>query len=274
MKGYFGSFLATILLIVIAGCGTAPRPTPVATIAPVIITQIVTATPPPVTDTPAPPAGSGATLTAAAAITTTQTSVALARPTNTTAPARSSTPTRRPVTATPTKVVTAAPTGIPSIAKYKDAVNLRSPIYAGNDPGDQRDVRQAPSDALVFEWQSNQALGTGECYLIRVDLKSNADGSTRGDAFMQCDSTQTQKQPAQTVQFILNKPNFTPGPTYAGLIPSGGGDISVTWNVTIVRDDGPASSGGSYFAVDGSRHNITLLGPVSKTVYFILKGAP
>lgn len=269
------AFIALVVVLTAISCGTAPRPTSVPTLAPQIITVVVTATPPAGTDTPAPTVATTTTLTTTTAITATTTTIAQARATNTTAPVRAgSTATRRPNTATPTKAGTAAPTPIPSLAKYSVPVNLIRPIYTGNDPGDQRDVRQYGADALVFEWQSNQALGTGECYLIHVDMKSQADGSTRGDAFLQCDSTQTQKPNAQVAQFILNKPNFTPGPTYAGLAPSGGGDVNVMWNVAIARDDGPASSGGYYHAQDGSRHNITLLSPTSKTVYFILKGAP
>lgn len=274
-QSFLPAFIALVILVTAIGCGTAPRPTAVPSLAPQIITVVITATPPASADTPVPTVATTTTLTTTTAISATTTAIAQAKATNTTAPVRTaSTATRRPNTATPTKAGTAAPTGIPSIAKYPQAVTLRGPIYSGNDPGDQRDVRQYGSDALVFEWQANQALGTGECYLIRVDMKSQADGSTRGDAFLQCDTNQTQKPTAQVAQFILNKPNFTPGPTYAGLSPSGGGDVNVIWNVSIARDDGPASSGGFYYAIDGSRHNVTLLSPASKTVYFILKGAP
>jgi hypothetical protein len=273
VKKFLGALITLTLLISIIGCGTAPRPTPAPTLAPVVITVVITATPPAGTDTPAPTLAPTGTLTTTGALTLTQTLVAAAKPTNTTTRGNA-TATRRTNTATPTRAGTAVPTGIPYQAKYASPVNLLRPIYSGNDPGDQRDTRTAPGDALVFEWQSNGGLGSGECYLVRVSIKSLADNSERGDAFLQCDTAQTLQGPAQTVRFTLNKPGYSPGPTYGGLIPSGGGDMHVVWNVQIAKDEGLASSGGFYMATDASRHNVTLLSPVSKTVYFILRGGP
>ena len=268
---YLLASVTLIVLLTTLGCGTAPRPTPAPTLAPVVITQIVTATPPLVTDTPAPPVAATTTLTTTSAITTTPTTIAQARPSNTTA-RPVATATRRPNTATPTKAGTAAPTGIPSIAKYKDPVKLVGPNYEGNNAGDRRDERHY-GDALVFEWFSNGGLGEGECYLVHIEVKSNAGGGTVGDSFMQCDNAETSKASAQTARFILNKPTGA-GPTYAALIPGGGGDLSVFWSVIVARNDGQAESGGFYFPVDGTRHKVTFLSPGSTTFYFPLKGAP
>lgn len=273
MRKFFVASLATILFVVIAGCGTAPRPTAAPTLAPVIITQIVTATPPPVTDTPAPSVAATTSITSTSGITTTQTTIAQARPSNTTAGVRSSaTSTRRPATVTPTKAGTVVPTGIPIAIKYPQAIKLIGPVYVGNGPGDRRD-EQHYGDALVFEWYSNGGLGEGECYLVRVDAQSNANQSKVGDSFMQCDSAETSKNAAQTTRFILNKPNG-PGPTYAALMPSGGGDLSITWAVTVAKDEGAAANAFAYFPRDASRHNVTLLSPRSEVFYFPFKGAP
>jgi len=57
-------------------------------------------------------------------------------------------------------------------------------------------------------------------------------------------------------------------------MPGGGGDLTVTWSVTVVKDEGAASTGYAYFPRDASRHNITLLNPRSEVFYFPLKGAP
>ena len=267
------SVLTLLFALWIIGCGTAPRPTPAPTLAPVVITVVITTTPPP-GDAPAPPVAPTGTLTTTAAISGTATTVAAARPTNTTAPVRATAiPTRRPNTATPPRG-TATVTGIPYLAKYSQAVRLIGPVYEGSGPGDRRDERQFGADALVFEWQSNGGLGEGECYLIRVSMKSRADNSLRGDSFLFCDPQMTLKGNAQPVQFTLNKPNFTPGPTYAGIVPPGGGDVDVSWSVTVARDDGPSSGTGAYFVRDASRHNITLLSPTSNTFTFVLKGAP
>jgi hypothetical protein len=167
-------------------------------------------------------------------------------------------------TATATRTVTPLP------IKY-GAVKLQRPIYEGPNPGDQRDERHYPSDSISFEWLANSSLGLGECYQVRADLKSNADGTTVGDAFIQCNTQETQKSAGQTVRFILNKPNG-PGPTYAALVPSGAGDLTVFWSVTIVKDDGVIASGGAY-ASDGTRHKVLPLSPISQVVSFPLKGA-
>lgn len=239
------------------GCGTATRPTPAPTPSPVIITVVVTATPPLTATVEASP-----TLTTTVALSETQT--LLARATTTPATPRA---TRRPTTPTAAPTATATPFPL----KYSQPVKLIGPVFEGNNPGERRDEAHYPTDSLVFEWLSNGALGGGECYQVRVDIKSNADGSTVGDAFIQCDPQETQKGGSQTVRFILNKPSG-PGPTYASLIPSGGGDLTVSWSVTIVRDDGPTTSGGAY-AADGRRHKVIPISPRSSIFSFPLKGA-
>jgi|GEM_PF-903422 len=271
-KNFLLASLAMTILVTVIGCGTAPRPTAVPSLPPQIITVVVTATPPASADTPAPTVATTSTLTTTAAITATATTAVQSKPTNTTAAGARSTSTRRPNTATPTKAGTAAPTGIPIAIKYPQAVKLIGPVYAGNGPGDRRD-EQHYGDALVFEWYSNGGLGDGECYLVRVDVKSNATGAVVGDTFMQCDTAETLKGSAQTTRFILNRPTG-PGPTYAALMPSGGGDLTVTWSVTIAKDEGAASNGFAYFPRDASRHNVILLSPRSDVFYFPLKGAP
>jgi hypothetical protein len=255
---YLISWIAALTMV---GCGNAPaaRPTVLATSTPFVITVVVTATPAE-TSTPASTVAPTTTLTTTTGLN--QTLVA-AKPSNTPGPARP-TATRRPVgTATATATVTALP------LKY-GAVKLLRPIYESSNPGDQRDERHYPSDSLSFEWIANGALGTGECYQVRADLRSNADGSTVGDAFIQCDTLETQKPSGQTVRFVLNKPNG-PGPTYAALIPSGSGDLTVSWSVTIVKEAGVIASGGAY-AVDGTRHKVLPLSPGSQVVSFPLKG--
>jgi hypothetical protein len=271
LKKLLGALVALTMLITIVGCGTAPRPTPAATLAPVVITVVVTATPPATIEpTMTPTTSTTSTVTANSAVT--QTLVAAradsATPTTHTA---SATATRRPATATPTKAGTAVPTKIPSIAKYTQPVlNLVSPLDA------VRDVRNYGSDTLQFEWASIGPLGTNECYLIRVDTKSNADQSIGGDTFLFCDTgtKATQAALAQTAIFTLNKPNASPGPNYSGISPPGGGDVTITWSVWIARDDGPGAKGDAYYWLDGSRRKYTLLSPQSATGYATLRGAP
>ncbi len=266
MKNIFPllSFLSLIGAVTAVGCGTTAKPTPAATVSPVVITVIVTATPPPGSPTPESTITPAATLTTTTGLTGTQTLVA-SKATNTPGAPRP-TATRRPAT----QVAAATATASPLPMKY-GAVRLQRPIYEGPNPGDQRDERHYPSDALSFEWLTNSALAGGECYEIRVDLKSNADGSMVGDSFIQCDPAETQKGGGQTIRFVLNKPNG-PGPTYAALIPSGAGDLTVSWSVTIVKDGEVIPSGGSY-AVDGRRHRVFPISPRSQIVSFPLKGA-
>lgn len=267
MKIFFSllSLVALTVILTTVGCGNAPaaKPTTVATVSPVIITVVVTAPPPTSSPTPASTMTPTGTLTTTTGLSGTLTLVA-AKPTNTTGPARP-TATRRPATA-----VAATPSPSPLPLKY-GAVRPQRPIYEGSNPGDQRDERHYPSDSISFEWLANVALGGGECYQIRADMKSNADGSMVGDAFIQCDTQETQKASGQIVRFVLNKPNG-PGPTYAALIPSGAGDLTVSWSVTIVKDAGVIPTGGAY-AMDGSRHKVLPLSPVSQVVSFPLKGA-
>ncbi len=250
--------IAFTVSVALIGCGTAPRPTPALTPTPVVITVVVTATPPVTAAVEASP-----TVTFTVALSGTLTAVAL-KPTSTPGTPRA---TRRPTTPSPAPTATATPYPL----KYSQAVKLIGPVYEGNNPGDRRDEAHYPTDALVFEWLSNGPLGGGECYQVRVDMKSNADGSVVGDAFIQCDPQETLKGGAQTVRFILNKPTG-PGPTYASLIPSGGGDLTVSWSVTIVKDEGSISSGGAY-AADGHRHKVIPLSPRSNIFSFPLKGA-
>ncbi len=258
---YLLGFLSVTMALTAVGCGNAPaaKPTILATASPVIITVVVTATPAE-TSTPTPTLTPTTTLTTTTGLT--QTLVA-ARPSNTPGPARP-TATRRPA-GTATATVTASPLPL----KYA-AIKLLRPLYEGSNPGDQRDERHYPSDSISFEWLANVALGAGECYQVRADFKSNADGSTVGDAFIQCDTLETQKALGQTVRFVLNKPNG-PGPTYAALVPSGAGDLTVFWSVTIVKEAGVIATGGAY-ASDGTRHKVLPLSPASQVVSFPLKG--
>ncbi len=242
--------------IVLIGCGTA-TPTrlaqPLPTQAPIVITVVVTATPAPVTAT--------AELTGVALPTgaATQTSATPTRgagqATSTTRPVVP-TNTRRPATATTAAQGTAIPSATTFIQKYP-AVRLIGPVFVV-DAGGRKDERKFPGDALTFEWESPGGLGGGECYMITVQLTPG-----QGDYFLQCNSAETQKGQAQTVRFTLERPN-RPGPNYTSLLPNPGGDTTVRWYVTVVRDDGVAA--------DGVHRKYTPLSPASATFSFPFKG--
>ncbi|MBI3914508.1 MAG: hypothetical protein HY327_10050 [Chloroflexi bacterium] len=243
------------LSFALLGCGTA-TPTrsaqPAATQAPIVITVIVTATPVPIT------------ATAEATSATTQTAVATqpagnnptraaGQATSTTRPV-GPTNTRRPATATIAPQGTAVPSATIFVQKYP-AVRLIGPVFIV-DAGGRKDERHFPSDALTFEWESVGGLGGGECYMITVALKPGA-----GDSFL--NNCESQIGKAQTVRFTLNQPSRA-GPNYGSLLPNPSGDTTVSWFITIVRDDG--------LAADGAHHKFTPLSPPSDLFSFPFKG--
>ncbi len=248
--------LYALMLVMLIGCGSATPtrvPTPVATQAPVVITVIVTATPPPLTATPDPT--SVANLTAAATQSATMPTRPSAQATQP-AVARIPTNTRRPATAAPATTGAPIPTATTFIQKYA-AVRLIGPNFV-EAQGGRKDERHFPNDALQFEWYSSGGLGDGECYMVNVAMNPG-----QGDYFLQCNAAETLKPVAQTVRFTLNQPNRA-GPTYVSLLPNPAGDTTVRWYVTIVRDDGVAA--------DGVHRKFTPLSPPSETFAFPFKG--
>lgn len=244
--------IALVLLVTIVGCGTAATPTRAPTVAPQVITVVVTATPPPATETPAAPI-----ITPLPTVVVSQTLVTatLAKPTSepvATKPAATKKPAPPPASATPSPI----------------PLTLPAPVLIGpdfNPDQGHKDERHFPADALIFEWQSIGPLGANVCYMIRVDFVPGA-----GDSFLQCDSQWTQKAQAQTVQFILYQPNRT-GPTYGGLLPNPPGDLTVKWSVTVVAEQGQGN--GPVDPRDGTRHKVVPLSPKSDTFQFPFKGS-
>jgi hypothetical protein len=241
-----------LILLSIVGCGSSATPTPAPTVAPQVITVVVTATLPPATETSAAP-----TITPLPTVNTTETQAAatLAKPTTapvTAKPAATKKPAPPPATATPTPL----------------PLTLPAPVLIGpnfNPDQGQKDERHFPADDLIFEWQSIGPLSANVCYMIRVDFAPGA-----GDSFLQCDPTWTQKAQAQTVQFILYRPNRA-GPTYGGLLPNPPGDLTVKWSVTVVADQGPGT--GPVDPRNGVRHKVEPLSPKSDTDQFPFKGS-
>lgn len=256
-KTWFLIVSAFVVLSLIVGCGTSTPATPTkaaATVAPAVVTVVITATLPPPTATVSVPT---ITPIPTLAITTTVPVTTSVKPTNTPG-APKPTATRRPATATPVPQ-SVAPSPLP--LKYA-APRLIGPV---NDPGlGRRDERHYPADTLVFQWLSVGALGANECYALRVDLSPG-----QGDSFLQCDAGQaTQLAQGATAQFTLYRPGQA-GPNYASLLPVDVGDTTVSWSIQVVKDlgkgTGPASP-------DGVRHNIAPLSPKSSVFQFPLKG--
>ncbi len=254
-KTWFLLVCALIVLSIVVGCGTSNPPTPtkaVATVAPAVVTVVITATLPPPTATQAVPT---ITPIPTLAITTTvpvSTPIA-AKPTNTRGP----TATRRPATATP--VAKAAATATPLPNKYGPP-RLIGPV---NDPGlGRRDERHNPADTLVFQWMATGPLGENECYVVRVDMSPG-----QGDSFLLCDTSITQLSPGATAQFTLYRPGQA-GPNYAGLLPADAGDTTVNWSVQVAKDLGPGTGPAT---PDGVRHNVAPLSPKSSVYQFPLK---
>lgn len=250
-------FLLSVLLVLLAvvGCGGAPAtPTkPPVTIPPVVMTVIVTATPPPASPTStAPTAAPTSVITATVALTTPVAS----KPTSVAVKAATRTPTK--------SAVTKAPTPLPQ--KFA-APRLLEPIF-DVDQG-KKDERHFPGDALVFKWTSVGALGTDECYAINVSMTPG-----QGDAFLTACGDQSQ-QGYQVVNPSFPGSSFTlyqpkgPGPNYSALLPVPNADTWVSWTVTAVKDlgkgNGPQDAG-------GTRHNTAALGPASARAQFLLKG--
>ena len=246
----FGMGLVIVLSVV--GCGTAATPTHAPTLAPQVITVVVTATPPPATDTPAVPS---ITPLPTVVVTQTQATATLAKATSepvSTKPAATKKPAPPPATATPSPI----------------PLTLPAPVLIGpnfNPDQGRKDERHFPADALIFEWQSIGPLSENVCYMIRVDFVPGA-----GDSFLQCDPQWTQKASAQTVQFILYQPNHT-GPTYGGLLPYPPGDLTVKWSVTVVAVQGQGT--GPMDPRNGVRYKVLPLSPKSDTYQFPFKGS-
>ncbi len=256
-KSWFLLVCALVVLSIVSGCGTSSAPTPTkaaATVAPPVVTVVITATlPPPTATQPVPTITPIPTI----ALTTTvaaNTPVAV-KPTNT-AGAPRPTATRRPNT--PTTVAVAA-TATPLPNKYPGP-RLIGPVY---DPGLGRlDERHNPGDTLVFQWMAVGPLGPNECYVLRVDFTPG-----QGDAFLICDSSLTQAAPGATVQFTLYKPTQA-GPNYAGLLSPESGDATVKWYVQVAKDQGKGTGPSD---PSGVRHNVIFLSPRSSVYQFPLK---
>ncbi len=254
-KLFLISLASLLVLVALAGCGSA-TPTPAPTQAAQVITVIVTATPPPPTATseapsitPLPTVGVTETVQAATPI----------KPTNTPG-APKPVATKKPVVAASTATPSPLPLTLP-------APKLVGPNFDPNTG--QKDERHSPSDALIFEWQSISPLGPNVCYMIRVDLIPTNSQSGTGDAFLQCDTNETQKAQAQTVRFTLAQPNHA-GVNYSGLLPSLPTDLWVKWYVTVVADQGAGA--GPFDPISGIRHKVMPLSPKSDTFQFLLKG--
>ncbi len=254
MKNRFVLLLGMGLLIAlsVAGCGSSATPTPAPTVAPQVITVVVTATPPLATETSAAP-----TITPLPTVNATETQAAetLAKPTTAPATAKPAV-TKKPAPPVATATATTPPLTLPAPA-------LIGPNF--NPDQGQKDERHFPADDLIFEWRSIGPLSANVCYMIRVDFSPGA-----GDSFLQCDPTWTQKAQAQTVQFILYRPNRT-GPTYGGLLPNPPGDLTVKWSVTVVADQGQGT--GPVDPRNGTRHKVEPLSPKSDTFQFPFKGS-
>jgi hypothetical protein len=249
-------FGAAVAILTITGCGTSATPTPSATQVPVVITVIVTATPLPPTATSAAPTITplptvGVTETVQAATTST-------KPTNTPG-APKPTATKSPAVAAKTATQTALPLTLP-------APVLNGPNF--NPDQGRKDERHSPSDALTFEWQSISPLGQNVCYMIRVDFVPTNEQPGAGDAFLQCDPTETTKAQAQIVRFTMYRPGSS-GLNYAGLLPNPPTDLWVKWYVTVVADQG---AGAGPQDPSGTRHKVAPLSPKSDTFQFLLKG--
>ncbi len=237
---------ALALVFALVGCGGAvatPTKAP-ASPSPTQVVVIVTATRPPATPTAPATATSVPTtvLTPTAAVTATS-----AKPTSTRRPAPTRTATPLPVTPTTAANKYSAPRPI-------------SPIYDLGIP--RKDERHFPADTLVFQWAGVGGLQGNECYQVNVVFTPG-----QSDTFLADCADQTPIP--SPVSFTLNKPNG-PGPNYSSLLPFPIANVTVTWWVTVVRDDGKAGSGA--FGADGSRHKTTPLSPSSNHVEFPLKG--
>ena len=251
------SFLALFLvLLMVVGCGTAATPTPSITQTPFQITVIITATQPPPTATSAAP--SITPLPTIAANVTPPTVAPTVKPTNTPG-APKPTATKAPAVAAKTATPTSPPLTLP-------APVLNGPNF--NPDVGQKDERRTPSDALIFEWQSIGPLAQNVCYMIRVDFIPMNNQPGGGDAFLQCDSTQTQKAPAQTVSFTLYQPTHS-GMNYSGLLPNPPTDLWVEWSVTVVTVQGAGT--GPYDPVSNARHIVVPQSPKSNVFRFPLK---
>ncbi len=238
--------LCALLILFVAGCGSPATPTkPVATTAPVVITVVVTATPPPATPTRAEP-----TVVASPTLTLTQVAGTPVAVKATTVPGTPKpAPTKKPtVGSTPTE------TALPF--KY-GAARLIEPLF--NDL--KKDERHFPSDALALKWAAVGAMGGDECYAVSVKFDPG-----QGDVFLTGCGNQTQA--GYAFQFTLNQPRRE-GPNYSALLPNPWSDTWVTWSVTPVKDLG---TGTGPQDKAGDRHKTAPLGPTSDIGKFLLKG--
>jgi len=253
--------LAAITALVIAGCGAATPTRLLPTQPPQIITVIITATPPPSTATLSAPS-----ITPLPTVNVTTTAQTAATETKPTAVAGATKPavvaTKKP---TAPLATTVAPSPLPLTLP---APKLVRPNFS-QDTG-QRDESHSPSDSLVFVWESISPLAQNVCYMIRVDFLPTNNQPGTGDAFLQCDPTQTTKVQSQGVSFTLYRPGYA-AVNYSGLLPNPPTDLLVKWSVTVVADQGPGT--GPTDAATGIRHKVVPLSPKSDTFQFPLKDA-
>jgi hypothetical protein len=252
--------LVLIAVLALVGCGSSATPVPQPTSPPVVITVIITATPQPVTATLPPP-----TITPVPTVGETKvaqgTDVAKSSASASSSSRPAATATRRATLVTPV-VVPPTFTLVPN--KYP-APSMIGPVF--DESLGRKDSRSTGED-VVFNWHSVGALGTNECYTIRVDV---APG--QGDQFLICDLAETQKGPGVEVRFVLWRPNRG-SPNFSSLLTASPTAQTVSWYVTVVRDDGPGGTpaAGAFYATDGQRHKVTPLSPRSSTYSFPLNG--
>jgi hypothetical protein len=240
---------ALVILIAVVGCGTAATPTkPAPTVAPQVITVIVTSTPLPATATPPIPP----TITPMPTLALTQT-VPISTPVAvkpTTGPVTPrATATKKPPTA---PAVTATATPLP--IKYA-APRLLEPIY--DEAKGQRDERHYPGDALVLKWTSIGPIQADECYLITISFEPG-----QGDTFLVSNLCGDSTQKDYPVSFTINQPSRA-SPNYSSLW--GGSDAWVTWSVSVVKNLGQKA--------DKVHFNTAPLSPSSGPSKFLLKGS-
>lgn len=248
--------LSLIMAIAVVACSST-TPTPAPTQPPQVITVIVTATLPPPTATSEAP--SITPLPTVNAATTVQAAATQAKPTAvvaTKAPVATKKPAPPAASATPSP----PPLTLPAPVLVRPNFNP--------DTG-QKDEFTSPSSALPLEWQSIKPLAANVCYMVRLDFLPTNNQPGKGDAFLQCDPSETQKAQSQTVRLTLQRPGYS-GLNYSGLLPDPPTDLWVYWYVTVVADQGPGA--GPSDPVTGTRHKVVPLSPKSDTFKFLLKG--
>lgn len=236
--------LAFAGLFIAVGCSSATPTKPAPSPTPVQVIVVVSPTPPPATATSAPTVALPPTPVVTATV-----------PLTTPVPAKPATP-KPAATKKPAPTITHTPAPALKLA----APTLLSPMFTS---GGQKDERHSPGDALKFIWTSVGGLNGDECYLVTVSFNPGA-----GDSFLGPCADQTPAQSA--VSFTLNQPRM-PGPNYSALLPNPISDTTVSWYVTVVKDNGAAPSGA--VGPGGARHRVTPLSPPSSPAQFPLKGS-